>query len=244
MSPTDAPEQPPATHTTRGCARTEACAGVRVGGFRVVDVATPRRRRPDRLGPVPPDPEGGERRRDRGGSERPTARARAAAPSASSTPTGPATGIDLRGQRPGPRRTPGPPAARRAPQLPGPGSPVRKPAFTGGGRRSAARPRARRRHRRPRRDRPGRGPCGGVGREAAVPVQVVSATLSTAPASGPQRRRPVQLEAGQSTASRSAGWASTSSTGSPMFPHSTAPAVGDEHRVQHRGGRGLAVGFR
>ncbi len=46
--------------------------------------------------------------------------------------------------------------------------------------------------------------------------------LSTAPASGRSDGAQNSWKLDSSTASRSAGWESTSSTGSPMLPHSTA----------------------
>ncbi len=52
--------------------------------------------------------------------------------------------------------------------------------------------------------------------------------LSTTPASGRSEGAQCSWKLDNSTASRSAGWSSTSSTGSPMLPHSTLllpPAV-------------------
>ena len=67
--------------------------------------------------------------------------------------------------------------------------------------------------------------------------------LSTTPASGRSDGAQCSWKLDSSTASKSAGCSSTSSTGSPMLPHSRLrrPA-GRQHGVQHRRRRGLAVG--
>ncbi len=67
--------------------------------------------------------------------------------------------------------------------------------------------------------------------------------LSTTPASGRSEGAQCSWKLDSSTASTSAGSCNSSSTGLPMLPHSRLlQARGDEHRVQHRRGGGLAVG--
>ena len=159
---------------------------------------------------------------DAGGT--PTARASAAAANASSTPTGPATGIDAASASatrcPKALSMSTPPLT---PSSPTPGSPSRKPTRTGAAAVSS-RPAATGSSSPTTATRPSRTRALSLAYAARLPCQSrwSSATLSTTPASGFSDGAQCSWKLDSSTANTSHGSPSTSITGFPMLPHSSA----------------------
>ncbi len=216
-----------------------------VGGLGVVDVGDPVGHRDD-LATMPARLKRRDGVHDRGGGHLDAAGQRPHRPGCRARRPDPAPGWTRPATRPGRRQTRGRPAARRAHRAkPRSGSPRRKPARTGAdrGAQQCGRPAViQPDHRHPAIENPGL--RGGVLVHRRMPIQVILGDVEHRPRLRAQRRCPEQLKAGQLDGQQVGGLVSgvENRVRRCCRTASCADPPADQHCLQQRRRRGLAVG--